>query len=47
LDQDKSQHIGNVRYGSEPLMQWTAMPGMTNPESIAKAINRDFPEARS
>jgi protein SCO1/2 len=47
LDRDKSQHIGNVRYGSEPLMQWTAMPGMTNPESIAKAICRDFPEARS
>ena len=47
LDQDKSQHIGNVRYGSEPLMQWTAMPGMTNPESIAKAISRDFPAAQS
>ena len=46
LDQDKSQHIGNVRYGSEPLMQWTALPGMTNPESIAKAISRDFPESR-
>lgn len=43
LDQDKSQHIGNIRYGSEPLMQWTAIPGMTNPESIAKAIVRDFP----
>lgn len=43
LDQDKSQHIGNVRYGSEPLMQWTALPGMTSPESIAKAISRDFP----
>lgn len=47
LDADKSQHIGNIRYGSEPLMQWTAMPGMTNPESIAKAISRDFPEAKS
>lgn len=46
LDQDKSQHIGNIRYGSEPLMQWTALPGMTNPESIAKAISRDFPEAK-
>lgn len=46
LDQDKSQHIGNVRYGSEPLMQWTAMPGMTTAESIAKAISRDFPESR-
>jgi protein SCO1 len=47
LDQDKAQHIGNIRYGSEPLMQWTALPGMTNPESIAKAISRDFPEAKS
>ncbi len=44
LDKDKSQHIGNIRYGSEPLMQWTAIPGMTRPESIAKAILRDFPE---
>jgi protein SCO1/2 len=47
FDQNKSQHIGNVRYGSEPLMQWTALPGMTHPESIAKAISRDFPEAKS
>lgn len=46
LDQDKSQHIGNIRYGSEPLMQWTALPGMTNPDSIAKAISRDFPLAK-
>ena len=45
LDQDKSQHIGNIRYGSEPLLQWTAIPGMTKPESIAKAIARDFPGA--
>lgn len=47
LDADKSQHIGNIRYGSEPLMQWTAMPGMTHPESLAKAILRDFPERKS
>ena len=47
LDQDKSQHTGNIRYGSEPLMQWTAIPGLTRPESIAKAISRDFPEAKS
>jgi protein SCO1 len=46
LDRDKSQHIGNIRYGSEPLMQWTALPGMTRPESIAKAIERDFPEIK-
>lgn len=47
LDKDKSQHIGNIRYGSEPLMQWTALPGMTRPESIAKAISRDFPETKA
>jgi protein SCO1/2 len=46
LDRDKSQHIGNIRYGSEPLMQWTAIPGMTTPESIAKAIERDFPQVK-
>lgn len=46
VDRDKSQHIGNIRYGSEPLMQWTAIPGMTRPESIAKSISRDFPETK-
>ena len=47
LDRDTSQHIGNIRYGSEPLMQWTAIPGMTSPESIAKTIARDFPEVKA
>lgn len=47
LDRDKSNHIGNIRYGSEPLVQWTALPGMTRPESIAKAIVRDFPAINS
>jgi protein SCO1/2 len=46
LDRDKSQHIGNIRYGSEALMQWTALPGMTHSESIAKALLRDFPARR-
>ena len=46
VDRDKSNHIGNIRYGSEPLMQWTAIPGMTHAESIAKAISRDFPEVK-
>src|SRR5262249_31046909 len=27
LDQDVSQHIGNIRYGNEPLMLWAACPG--------------------
>ena len=39
LDKDKSQHIGNVRYGNEPLMYWSACPGMGNPEFLAKSIS--------
>jgi protein SCO1/2 len=47
LDQDKSQHIGNIRYGNEPMLQWAAMPGMAKPEEIAHSINRDFPPKSS
>jgi protein SCO1/2 len=39
LDRDKSQHIGNVRYGNEPLMLWGACPGMASPEFIAKSVS--------
>jgi len=39
LDKDKSQHIGNIRYGNEPLMFWAACPGMDRPEFIAKSIS--------
>ena len=39
LDRDKSQHIGNVRYGNEPLMLWAACPGMARPEFIAKSVS--------
>lgn len=38
LDKDTSQHIGNVRIGNEPLMLWSACPGMSRPEFIAKSI---------
>src|SRR5262249_4488134 len=27
VDKDASQHIGNLRYGNEPLMLWAACPG--------------------
>src|SRR5204862_6263505 len=26
VDRDKSQHIGNIRYGNEPLGLWRACP---------------------
>ena len=38
LDQDKSQHIGNIRYGNEPLIFWAACPGMAHPEWIARSL---------
>jgi protein SCO1/2 len=39
LDQDASQHIGNVRYGNEPQMLWAACPGQAKPEWIVKSIS--------
>jgi protein SCO1/2 len=38
LDRDKSSHIGNVRYGNEPLMIWAACPGMAHPHWLAESI---------
>ena len=39
LDKDKNQHIGNVRYGNEPLMLWGACPGMAHPSFIAESVS--------
>jgi len=39
LDIDKSQHIGNIRYGNEPLILWAACPGMAHAEWIAESIS--------
>ena len=38
IDKDKTQHIGNVRYGNEPLMLWGACPGMARPQFIAESV---------
>ncbi len=38
LDQDVNQHIGNIRYGNEPLMLWGACPGMAHANWIAESI---------
>lgn len=38
IDQDKTQHIGNVRYGNEPLMYWSACPGMANAAYVAETF---------
>jgi len=39
IDKDKTQHIGNVRYGNEPLMLWAACPGMAHASFIAESIS--------
>lgn len=43
LDKDTSQHIGNIRYGNEPLMEWAACPGLAHAEWIAESISWVFP----
>jgi protein SCO1/2 len=39
IDKDKTQHIGNVRYGNEPLMLWAACPGLGNAPYVAESIS--------
>ena len=38
LDKDTSNHIGNIRYGSEPRMLWAACPGLAAPDFITESI---------
>jgi protein SCO1/2 len=38
LDTVKSNHLGNVRYGNEPLQRWGSCPGMSKASWIAESI---------
>jgi protein SCO1/2 len=38
IDADKTQHIGNIRYGNEPLMYWSACPGMAKAKWVAETL---------
>jgi protein SCO1/2 len=38
VDKDTTQHIGNVRYGNEPLMLWAACPGMGKPQLLVDSV---------
>ena len=39
IDKDTTQHIGNIRYGNEPLMMWSACPGMAHAKWIAETLD--------
>jgi len=39
VDKDKTQHIGNIRYGNEALMLWAACPGMAHAPWIVESFN--------
>lgn len=38
VDKDKDQHIGNVRFGNEPMQTWGACPGLGKPEVIVESL---------
>ena len=47
-DANKENHVGNIRYGNEPLMLWAAMPGMGQAAFLAESISSVIrPEIKS
>lgn len=38
IDKDTTQHIGNIRFGNEPLTLWSACPGMAHAEWVAETL---------
>ncbi len=47
VDKDKSNHIGVIKYGNEPLERWGGCPGMQSPEWIAETLSWvDWPDKR-
>lgn len=37
-DKDKTNHIGVIKYGNEPLERWGGCPGMSKPAWIVKTV---------
>jgi protein SCO1 len=45
-DKDKSNHIGVIKYGNEPLERWGGCPGMSKPAWIVKTVGWvDWPKS--
>lgn len=38
IDKDKTQHMGNVRFGNEPMQTWAACPGLGKPEVVVESV---------
>lgn len=38
VDKDKSNHIGIIKYGNEPMQRWGGCPGMSKPSWIVKSV---------
>lgn len=41
-DADKSNHVGMLRFGHEPMIRWATCPGQANPRHIVRSINTEF-----
>ncbi len=39
VDKDKSNHIGVVKYGNEPLERWGGCPGLSSPDWIVETLS--------
>ena len=39
VDKDKSNHIGVIKYGNEPLQRWGGCPGLTTPSFIVEMLS--------
>jgi len=47
VDADKSNHIGNISYGNEPMSRWGGAPGTSKPEFIVEMVSWvDWPKNR-
>lgn len=46
VDKDKSNHIGVIKYGNEPLERWGGCPALSKPTWIVKTLSWvDWPKA--
>jgi len=39
IDKDKSNHIGVIKYGNEPLQRWGGCPALSKPSWIVKTLS--------